>query len=285
MKTNKNKLVMHSLLGNIHHPTEKGYRVGYDGIGRILPSVGGITYNFQIGDNCMGLVGDHIEPGVSIKNPNSGENPALQLFSCVGNTVKITSGDAKGRLGVITGTHGGIDHAFVYFDQETLELLSGDEKMLVKGYGQGLELCDYPNIKVMNLDPSLLDKMHIKENNNKLYIGVTHIIPACLMGSGLGSATMASGDYDIMTQDEAMNKQYNLDTLRFGDIVAIEDHNSFNGPHYAKGCYTVGVIVHSDSYTSGHGPGVCVLFTSKDDSLIPYIEKDANLINYVNIPK
>jgi hypothetical protein len=281
MLTNKNKLVMQSLIGYIHHPTEKGYRVGFDGIGRILPSVGGITYNYQLGDNCMNIVGDHVEAGVSIQNPNKNENPALQLFSCVGNQVKITSGTATGKTGIISGTHGGIDHVFVYFDKATLDLLSGDEKMLVKGFGQGLQLLDYPNISVMNLDPSLLDKMHIKEENKQLHIGVTHILPAHFMGSGLGSASLYSGDYDIMTQDKQMNKQYQLDTLRFGDLVAIKDHNATYGAHYRKGCCTIGIIVHSDSYTSGHGPGVCVLFTSSDDSLIPYIEKDANLLHYI----
>ncbi|MDF9824963.1 hypothetical protein M2475_001418 [Breznakia sp. PF5-3] len=281
MKTNKDKLVMHSLTGKIHHPTNKGYRVGFDGVGRILPATGGITYNFQIGDNCMGIVGDHVEPGVSIQNPNHDENPALQLFSCVGNTVRITSGDAKGKMGVITGTHGGIEHAFVYFDEDTLDLLNGDESMLIKGFGQGLELLDYPNIKVLNLDPKLLSKMHLHETKGVLEIGVTHIIPAFLMGSGLGANTLANGDYDIMTQDKEMNKKYHLDTLRFGDIVAIQDHNSINGPHFSEGAWTIGIIVHSDSYTSGHGPGVCALFTSKDGSLKPFIEKDANLKNYL----
>lgn len=279
--TNQDKLVMQSLCGKIHHPTNKGYRVGYDGIGRILPATGGITYNFQIGNCCMGIVGDHVEPGVSIQNPNSDENPALQFFSCVGNSVRITSGDAKGRCGIITGTHGGIEHAFVYFDEETLNLLSGDETMLVKGYGQGLQLLKYPNIKVMNLDPSLLEKMHIKQVDKQLHIGVTHIVPAHLMGSGLGSSYLESGDYDIMTMDKQMNQTYGLDTLRFGDIVAIQDHQSFYGPHYAKNAWTIGIIVHSDSYTSGHGPGVCVLFTSKDASLVPYIEANANLKNYL----
>ncbi|TDW09092.1 uncharacterized protein DUF4438 [Breznakia blatticola] len=285
MKTNKEKLVMHSLIGKIHHPTGRGYRVGYDGKGRIIPAVGGITYNFQIGDSCMGIVGDHVEPGVSIQNPNKDENPALQLFSCVGNKVRITSGDAKGKTGVITGTHGGIEHAFVYFDEDVLDFLSGDETMLVKGYGQGLAIEEFPNIKVMNLDPELFEIMEAKEflreEENHLKIGVTHIIPACLMGSGLGASALESGDYDIMTQDEDMNKQYKLDTLRFGDIVAIEDHNGFNGPHYKKGSWIIGVIVHSDSYTSGHGPGVCALFTSNDDSIVPFIDKQANLKNFI----
>ena len=281
MKTNIDKLVMQQVKGSIHHPSEKGYRVGYDGKGRILPSVGGITYNLHIGDYCMGLAGDHIEPCVSMQNNNDRENNALQLFSCVGNSAKVISGDAKGRMGKVTGTHGGIEHVFIDFDDETVELLNTDDVIAIKAYGQGLELLDYPNITIMNLDPSLLDKLNIKEEDNSLSIGVTHIIPAELMGSGLGSAHVKSGDYDIMTQDEEMVEEYHLNTLRFGDLVAIENHDSSFGPHYKKGCMTIGVIVHSDSYTSGHGPGVCVLFSGTENSLKAFIDENANLKNYL----
>ena len=92
---------------------------------------------------------------------------------------------------------------------------------------------------------------------------------------------MVSGDYDIMTQDKNEVKKYHLDTLRFGDLVAIKNHSCHNGPHYLEGSCTVGIIVHSDSFTSGHGPGVCVLFTSKDSSLKPFIDANANFINYI----
>lgn len=281
MKTNKEKLVMQSLQGKIHHPRCNGYRVGFDNAGRIVPGTGGITYNFQIGDSCMGLAGDHVEPGVSMQNPDTMENNALNTFSCIGNEATIISGDAKGKKGIVTGTHGGVEHVFVYFDQETLEALNVDDKIAVKGYGCGLELIDYPTIKVMNIDPSLLEKLNIKENNKTLEVGVTHIVPAHLMGSGLGSSHIQSGDYDIMTQDQEEVEKYNLKSLRFGDLVAISNHNCHNGPHYLNGSCSIGVIVHSDSFTSGHGPGVAIILTSKDASLKPCIDKNANLIQYI----
>lgn len=282
MKTNKNKLVMQSLQGAIHHPRHNGSaRNGFDGAGRIIPGVGGITYNFQIGDNCMDLVGDHVEPGVSLHNSDTAENNALNLFSCVGNTATVISGDAKGKTGVVTGTHGGVEHVFLYFEEETLHALQVGDKIAIKGYGTGLALEDYPTIHVMNVDPSLVEKMHIKETGNQLEVGVTHIVPAHLMGSGLGSSQIVSGDYDIMTQDPKEVEKYNLKTLRFGDIVAIKDHYCENGPYYLEGSYTIGVIVHSDSYTAGHGPGVAVLFTCKDNTLQPIINREANLIHYI----
>lgn len=282
MKTNKEALVMQQVKGSIHHPTLSGYRVGYDGKGRIIPAVGGITYNKRIGDSCMNIMGDHIEPAVSLKNNNPSENAALQLLACVGNEAKVISGDAKGRKGVVTGTHGGIEHCFIDFDEETLDLLNTDDVIAIKAYGLGLQLLDYPDITVMNLDPALLEKMNIKETNDGISVGVTHIVPAELMGSGLGSSHLNSGDYDIMTQDPKMNEKYNLDSLRFGDIVAIENHYSKNGPHYLQDSITIGVIVHSDSYTSGHGPGVCALMSAPNKSLTAFIDENANLKNLLN---
>lgn len=281
MKTNKEHLVMQSLQGRIHHPTRSGHYAGYDGQVRIIPGVGGITYNYAIGDCCMGIVGDHIEPGVSLKNSDHSENNALLAYSCIGNQAKVISGDAKGKCGYVTGTHGGIDHVFIHFDKETLEELNIEDRIAIKGYGQGLELCDYPDIKVMNIDPSLLEKLPITENDGTLFVPVTHIIPAHLMGSGLGSDQIILGDYDIMTQDPTQVERYRLDTLRFGDIVAIENHNCHNGPHYLKGSMTIGVIVHSDSFTSGHGPGVAVIMTSKNNTLIPVLYREANIVHFL----
>ena len=100
------------------------------------------------------------------------------------------------------------------------------------------------------------------------------------MGSGLGTTSMMNGDYDIMTQDPNANMRYGISALRFGDLVMIEDHDNCHGPHYRKGARSIGVIVHSDSFTSGHGPGVTVLFSGDSDSLKPLINKDANIANY-----
>lgn len=283
MKTNKEKLVIQSVCGSIHHPTMhgSGHWVGYDGYGRIPVGPGGITYNYQIGDSCMRIPGDHVEPGVSIKNMNDKENNALQTLSCIGNQAKIISGDAKGSIGFVTGTHGGVDHVMVYFDKETLEMLCIGDHIQIKSCGQGLKLLDHPQVFIMNLDPSLLERMHLKEQSGCLEVGVTHIIPAYLMGGGLGSTTMMSADYDIMTQDKETVAALGLHDLRFGDIVAIMDHDNHNGPHFHKGSVSIGIIVHSDSYTSGHGPGVTVLMTADQQYLKPYIEPEANLVNYM----
>ena len=134
---------------------------------------------------------------------------------------------------------------------------------------------------MMNIDPTLLESMEIQEENGSLLFPVVTIIPAKLMGAGLGISTLMEGDYDIMSQDKEANKEYGINQLRFGDIVAIKDHECSYGPHFCKGAMSIGVIVHSDSYTSGHGPGVSVIATSKTEGKIkPIIDVNANLKYY-----
>ena len=283
MKTNEKQLVMHSLQGKVRHPilSQPGYRVGADGVPRIVPATGAITYNLAIGDCCMGLIGDHVEPGVSTKNSDSKEDGAYQIFACVGNQAKIINGDAKGELGFVTGKHGGSDHVMCYFAPATLDKLTLDDKVLIKAFGTGLALPDYPGITCMNIDPALLARLNIKENDGYIEVGVTHIIPAKLMGSGLGMSSMYGGDYDIMTRDAAAYEEYNLGALRFGDIVFISDHHNAYGPDYQGGAGTVGVIIHGDSCISGHGPGMTVMLSGQNQIIRPFIDKDANLVNYL----
>ena len=45
---------------------------------------------------------------------------------------KLSVAMRKGRCGYVTGKHGGIDHVMVYFDEETLDLMTCDDKVLIK---------------------------------------------------------------------------------------------------------------------------------------------------------
>ena len=73
MQTNKASLPVMSVQGKVDHPimSGNGYRVGYDGYGRIPMATGGIIYNYKIGDSCRGIAGDHLEPGVSLNRKQS----------------------------------------------------------------------------------------------------------------------------------------------------------------------------------------------------------------------
>lgn len=282
MKMNREQLVRMAVNAGVDHPRLKSYRGGFDGRARITLGTGGITYSHAIGDPCMKIAGDHIEPGVSMANSNGDQNNAVQTFSCVGNEVTILSGPMKGAKGVVTGTHGGVDHTMAWFEPAVIEQMEGTESFLIKTYGQGLKTPEAPEVFWMNIDPDLLDVMPVEaDENGVVTFPVATVVPAFLMGSGLGSSTMMSGDYDIMTQDPKANETFKLNDLRFGDFVAILDHDATYGPHYKEGAVTIGVIVHSDSFTSGHGPGVCVIATSENGKIHPVIDPDANLKTYL----
>ncbi|MDH5439969.1 MAG: DUF4438 domain-containing protein, partial [Candidatus Bathyarchaeota archaeon] len=148
-----------------------------------------------------------------------------------------------------------------------------------------VKLIDFPDIKVMNVDPHLLDLIDSKPNNGSLEIPVTHIVPAAIMGSGLGDSQTYSGDYDIQLFDEDIRKEYGLEDLKLGDLVAIQDADSSFGRIYKKGAITVGIVVHSDCVISGHGPGVTTLFTSSNGKIVPRIEENANIANLLKLRK
>lgn len=288
MRMNTDKLVRLSVTGEIDHPTlrKTGYVINSSGKAEVYPSVGGITYNARIGQPAVGWMADHVEPGVSIVNSGKsvGEyspNGALNVLACIGNRVKVVSGEAKGAVGYVTGKHGGIDHVMVDFDPPILEKLIIGDKMLIQSFGVGLRLLDYyPEILCMNIDPDLLARLNISEKK-KLQIGVTHRIPVKLMGAGIGSSSTHSGDYDIQLFDDIAVEKYNLDTLRFGDVVAIIDSDASYGWIYREGAVTIGIIAHSNSVISGHGPGVTTILTSPAGRIEPIIDPEANLINYL----
>ena len=281
LKTNRDKVVKWSVMGKIHHPVGGGYRITHDGIPMVLPATGGISYNVRIGDSAFGWAGDHVEPGVSIRNENKDENAALMTFACIGNEAKIVSGEAAGEKGYVTGMHGGIDHVLICFEQSTLEKLTIDDKIMVKAYGQGLKLKDYPEIQLMSIDPDMFEKMNITEKDGKLQVPVVAVVPPYLMGSGIGSPSAYTGDYDIMTGDEAEIKRLGLDKLKFGDLVLLQDCDNSYGRGYLKGAVSVGVIVHSDCVKAGHGPGVTTIMVSKGSNIEAVIDENADIGKYV----
>ena len=156
-----------------------------------------------------------------------------------------------------------------------LEQLVLGDRILVKAFGVGLKLVDYPDIKVLNMDPSLLEAWNLQANGDKLEVPVTHIVPAAIMGSGLGANQVNSGDYDIQLFDEGIVEQYGLESLRLGDLVAIIDADHSFGRIFRQGAVSVGVVIHTNCVTAGHGPGVTTLMTSPDGKIIPQINQQS----------
>ncbi|MFH7320278.1 DUF4438 domain-containing protein [Desulfurivibrio sp. D14AmB] len=285
LKTNREQLVCQSVIGEITSPLGgiNPYRIDPQGQSDIYPGVGGITYNLRVGDRACGLFADHVEPGVSISNftkfqGQPGPNRALNLFSCAGNLATVVSGDAKGKKGRVTGKHGGIEHVLLDFPAKVLEQLVIGDKIQIRAFGCGLKLLEFPTIKVMNLDPDLLAQLPLKAlKNRRLQVPVTHLVPAAIMGSGLGSPHSQSGDYDIQLFDQPTVEKHGLADLRLGDFVAITDADATFGRIYRSGGVVIGIVVHSDCVLAGHGPGVMVVMSSATGEIEPVIDPKANL--------
>ena len=289
LKTNEKNLVEFLLQCQPGPPKARSsWSIDHRGEPFLLPSIGGITLNVQVGDSVFGLAGDHVEPGVSCTadthKPFDHPNNSLQIYSCVGNTATVISGEAKGKKGVVLGHHGGSEHIMVDFPREVKEKLTYNDTIMVHAKGQGLKLLDYHHIVLFNLAPELLRKMKIRQvDNGRLEVPVTTIVPAACMGSGVGASHVAKGDYDIMTSDDETVRKYGLDNMRFGDFVALVDHDNRFGRAYRQGAISIGVVVHSDSLVAGHGPGVTTILTSGEPLLRPVIDPAANIADLLGI--
>ncbi|TLU57393.1 MAG: DUF4438 domain-containing protein [Chlorobium sp.] len=289
LNTNEPHLVEFLLQCQPGQPRTRGnWEVDHHGTPFLLPSIGGITLNVQVGDPAFGWQGDHIEPGVSCtadtNKPFEHPNVGLQIYSCVGNFATVATGEAKGAQGRVLGHHGGSEHVIVDFEREVKEKLLYTDTIIIRAKGQGLKLTDHPDITLFNLDPALLQAMKIQElEGGVLEVPVTTIVPAVCMGSGIGSAHVAKGDYDIMTSDPDTVKEYGIDKIRFGDFVALLDHDNRYGRAYRKGAITIGIVIHSDCLEAGHGPGVTTLLTCASPLIRPVIDPAANIADRLGI--
>ncbi|MDX8408562.1 MAG: DUF4438 domain-containing protein [Mariprofundales bacterium] len=281
LNINRDQLVMTAVQGSVAPAHQWApFEVGADGSVFSCPSTGGITYNVKIGDSVFGWAGEHIEPGVSttLSHKNRKVEAGYQFLSCCGNQAKVISGEAKGSVGTVLGHHGGVEHLMLDFPDAILDQLTCDDKFLIRGYGQGLKLRDHPEVAIYNLDPDLLDMWGLRARaDGKIEVPVHAIVPGHAMGSGIGALSVTTGDYDILCHDEAMVREHGLNRLRFGDFVAVLDHDNRYGRTWRKGAITIGVVIHSDSPLGGHGPGMMTLMSALDEKLVPVLEDDANM--------
>lgn len=290
LQLNRDELVTITVAGEVASPLEKSgpWRIGQDGRVRVLPGTGGIVLSHRVGDPCVGLAADHVEPAVSIRNErrsggSDAANQALQTLSCVGNEAVVVSGRAAGAKGLVTGKHGGVDTVLIDFPLEVMRRMANGDRVQVYAQGAGLRIVDCPALSVWNCSPRLLDRWGLRIANGRLRAAVTHRIPARLMGSGLGKNNVAKGDYDIQMGDPAAVRRHRLGTLRFGDLVAIEDADNRWGRSHVAGRTSLGVIVHSESTVAGHGPGVVTLLTGPADLFRLVPTPEANIAAYLGI--
>jgi hypothetical protein len=283
--TNRSRLVVQNLTAQIAPPLLAAaiYDIGADGVPRVLPSVGGVTLNVRVGDSAFGFEADHVEPAVSARHADDRINTAFCTFACVGNVATVTGGEAKGERGVVTGKHGGVEHVMIDFPEKVMERMQIGDGIAIRAVGVGLQIEDAGDVKVFNCDPDLFERLGIERDGERLRVPVARRVPARVMGSGLGRQTVARGDYDIQCFDAPTVREFGLDRLRLGDIVAIDDADNSFGRVYRGGAVTIGVVAHGASQLAGHGPGVTTLLTSAAGVIEPLIDPGANLATILSL--
>jgi len=284
VKSNVEKLVTVSAMGQIVSPSYPGlpaqpYQLDSEGKPFLLPQFGGIVYNVSVGDSAYGWLADCIHPGVSIamKNDDNG-NRGLNIFSCVGNTAVVMSGEAKGEKGVVTGKSGRFsEHVIIHFPLSVREKMAIGDKIIVRTRGVGMTLDNHPDIKLKSCSPELLDKLEATTNDDgKLSVPVVGTVPAHLLGAGAG-LTSEGGSLHIQTADKDALKEARLDDLKLGDVVALQDYDSSWNHGYRRGSIGVGVVGQGDSPRSGYGPGLTVIMTSTENGIEPVLSPGVNL--------
>lgn len=282
LRTNADDLVTMGVTGFVSAPKlgRGSYRPNTEGGCTIPIGMAGIVYNARVGDPAFGWAGDHVEPGVSISNPDLKVDYAMHYLTCVGNPAIVADGRAEGARGIVTGEHARI---LVDFMPEVLEDLCIGDKMLIRTRGRGARLLDFPTVLVKKAGPKLIEKWGLQPSpEGRLRVPVVKTIPSSVMGSG-AELTPEFVDQDLMTGDRELMEELGINDLRLGDLVAVMDTDHRYGRGYKPGGVTIGLIMHGDSPTSGHGPGCQDLLVSAHGEIEPVIDSGANIARILDI--
>lgn len=283
IKTNLEKLVEVAVCGEVSHPAPAEGGVAWDGAPVETGTFSGIAFNVKVGDPAFDWAGgDHVEPGVGLRNPDPAAHRGLLRFSCIGSEAVIVEARLEGKdvrlkgiPGMVTGKSGG--RVLVHFPRRILDRLCVGDRIQIRASGVGLALLDYPDVRLANMAPRLLRALNPSEKSGRVRIPVAKVVPGKLMGGGVGSPDILDRDYDIQSSSPEAVRECSLDQIRLGDLVAISDHDATHGPRWQPGAVTVGVVVHGSSRRSGHGPGINILMTSPKGTIEPIITRKANL--------
>lgn len=285
VRTNKDRLIVTAVEGVVQPTGGAAYSVSYDGRPTFDLGMASINYRVSLGDSVYGWAeGDHVEPDVTIQGkeyPYPGDCP-LALLACIGNEAEVVTGEAKGAKGYYIGRHAGSDDK-VWFPEETVEKLVLNDKVQVKAKGVGLRVEGFEDVKVNKISPELLEKLGLAVEEGRLVVPVVMEIPGHIMGSGMGYQPVESLDYDIQTTCPEIVDEYNLKTLKLGDVVAIRDAYSAYAPGRYAGAVTIGTIIHGFSDMAGHGPGVTPILSAAPGRIKTKIDPNANTAYYLGI--
>jgi len=285
--TNKDKILVTAVQGKIAPPQpSRGYAVTWDGKPKMAIGTGGINYNIKIGDKVFGwAAGDRATMGVATESMGEERfGSAWLTHPSIGNEVKVISGEARGRKGVVIGKFGA--YVLVHFEEAILDKLAIGDILQVKASGLGLEIEGFPDVFVHSLAPDLLEKLGLQVVDGKLEVPVVKEIPAEIMGQGSGGGSL-SGNWHIQTCFPPDIEKYRLAELCFGDLVLLQDTQTDYGRGYYRGGATIGVVCSGPSDISGLGIGVTPILSTRFKKIVGRIDERANIGRYLglSIPK
>ncbi len=278
---NFDDLVEMAVTGEVSQPALRrgGYFHRPDGVGVMLPGMYGIAYNARVGDPAFGWAGDHVEPGVSIANPDEQADYALHYLTCIGNEAEVVTGLARGAKGVVTGEHARL---LVDFPPEALEGLNVGDTIQIRALGRGLRLESHPGLEFKKTSPALARALALVSQGRRVSCPVAMELPARMMGSG-AELNAEFVDQDMMSGDRALLAELGIDRMRLGDLIGIRDVDHRFGRSYREGWVAVCLCIHGDSMMTGHGPGILTLITGPADLLDFHLDPEANIAHSLAI--
>jgi len=280
--TNKSQLVEMAVRGNVTQPGLRypGYIPHASGEAMVLPGMSGVVYNVKVGHDAFGWAADHVEPGVSIANPDQEAEFALHYLTCIGNKAIVTSGLAKGGEGIVTGEHA---RMLIDFPDEINELLCVGDTIQITAKGRGLAFEGYDHIELKKCSPELIEAIPIEAvDDQTIRVPVTMELPPRIMGSG-AELNSEYVDQDLMSGDRELMAELGIDQMKLGDLVVIPDNDHHAGRGYRRGAVTIALCIHGDSVMNGHGPGILTLMTCATPNIEWTIDPEANIARYLKI--
>lgn len=301
VKTNKDKLMKQALMGKIAPPTmavsgRSTYVTTWDGKPKIGIGIGGIKYNVKVGDSIFGWPEtEYLEPGVALygfeekaeadRRAASGSGMAFTKLSCIGNTVTVIGGEAKGATGVVTGK-GGVGgtsrHVLSHFAQDILWKLNIGDRVRVMSEGAAMKVEGFDG-RIFNMSPDFFEALEPELDGDVLELPVAKEIPIIAMGMGVGGSSAESGGWCIQTSPPHLVEKLGLGDLKFGDLVACRDALMSYGKGFYRGAVTVGIVTTGESHVAGQGPGVMAIAASKGGKIKPRIDPEANVAKYLGL--
>jgi Domain of unknown function (DUF4438) len=274
---NDRRLVRTRLAGVVQ-PAQANRVVGPDGRLVQRPGQGGVIPGIGLGDPAGGWQADHLEPGVTVGHPEPTANQAFQVLSCVGNRVVMLDGPAGGAEGVIYGKHGGV---LVLFAPDALARIAPGERVAVEAVGVGIKVADEPDLACHSCAPELLRRLLSRGADQRLSVPVVATLPPEAAAAGIG---MAVQRFNTDLQDDQPPVAERARDLRFGDVVALSDHDHRFGRQYRPDWVAIGVIAHGHSISGGHGFGFATLLSAPKSRLAVVQNPDARLDRLLDLP-